>query len=226
MKTTQENFMRMARSVAEKLHKHEAVWSTLPRFVVHANALFDVINQVNAVQVNSNVLSTGARIDKAEAAEAAIHLGVQLSRRAIVYAEDHHLNELRNQLKINKYALMEGHDAELLHKLRDVQKQLEANLLQLPDYGVTPEKLSGFIQATDQYEQLLTRPRDIIIDRKSYNETVAEYVKVVRRLLLKLDNMVNNFEGTDFEHEYHNARIVIGLGSRHRPPDDSKDKAS
>jgi len=212
--------MSMVRAVADVLRRHQEIWSSLPRFSVYGSNLFDLIKEVDAAQVRTDTVATGATLDKARAGEEALHLGGNLSRRAQAYAEDRHLYELRNQLKIKRHELLHGHDAEILHKLRDLQSQLEALLLQLSDYGIDEPRLAAFTAAIDRYESLLAHPRDVVVERKSQNQFLAAYLKVVRRQLLVMDHLVNVFEGTPFEYEYHNARIMVSVGTRHRPPAD------
>jgi len=224
MLTKNGNYLNMVHAVADTLRKHESTWATLPRFPVYANELFETLRLTDEQLEGAKIDSTGATLDKADAVETALHLAGQLSRRAMAYAEDRHEYELRNQLKVKHHDLMRGQGVDTLNKLRDVLTQLEAIKLQLPDYGVTAASLDAYKQAIDRYEQLLVHPRGVIVERKTHNETVIDYLHAIRRLIYKMDHLVNNFEGTPFEREYHNARIVIALGTRHRQEEEDKDK--
>jgi len=108
--------------------------------------------------------------------------------------------------------------------LRDVEEQLFSKLPSLSDYGVTPQLLTEYKQAIDQYEKLMAAPRDTIVKRKTLNQGITEQVRTFRQLLFKMDHLVNNFEGTVFEQEYHHARIVADLGTRHKKAGGEDDK--
>ena len=69
----------------------------------------------------------------------------------------------------------------------------------------------------DAYDKLLSRPRQLTVNRKVHSEDMPELIQASRKLLNKLDSLVNLFDGTEFEAAYHNARRIVNSGSRKAP---------
>ena len=62
----------------------------------------------------------------------------------------------------------------------------------------------------DAYDKLLSRPRQLTVNRKVHSEDLPDLIQASRKLLNKLD-------GTEFEAAYHNARRIVNSGSRKAP---------
>ena len=84
-----------------------------------------------------------------------------------------------------------------------------------PTAYVTDFKASRML--IDAYDKLLSRPRQLTVNRKVHSEDLPELIQASRKLLNKLDSLVNLFDGTEFEAAYHNARRIVNSGSRKAP---------
>ena len=72
-------------------------------------------------------------------------------------------------------------------------------------------------QLIDTYDKRLNRPRQLTVYRKVHNEDLPELIQARRKLLYKLDSLINLFDGTEFDTAYHNARRIVNSGSRKTP---------
>lgn len=214
MKTRQENYMSMARAVAETLRHHEEEWKSLPKFMDCAAALNELLHNTDMEQTLAEISSVGVTIDKSLAAENAIDIGVKLSRRAIVYAVDTENHGLEHQLHISKSALLRGHQSIIMHKLEDVRSHLVSILPFLKDYGVVEKDLILLEEAIHAYNTMFVNPRQTIVERKGHNTLALLNLPAIRKVMHKMDNLINYFEPGKFAMDYHNARIIVDLGRR------------
>lgn len=194
--------------------KYETVWQTNPRFTQERETFGTLLDKVRGVKADSNIVTEGATLDKAEAAMRLFEKTVGLGKRASVYALDTNNQELHNQLRISKGALSNMHDTFALAKARDIYNRIDAIKDHLTDYGIREEEITELKMLIDAYDELITRPRDLIVERKGHNETIPELIKKLRSSLYKLDSLINLFSGTSFETDYRNARVIVDLGSR------------
>lgn len=214
MTTRDKNYLTMARTLNEIFVRHQSVWETNPRFVREVRTFEEVLGLLTDVKVDSNIVTTGATMDKAEAAVNLYNQAVNLGKRASVYALDNNNQELHDQLRTSKGALSNMHDTFSLAKAKDIYKRLEPLKAELIDYGVSEEEMSELKELIDAYDALVTRPRELIVERKGHNESIPELMKKLRESVYKLDSLVNLFSGTAFETDYKNARIIVDTGRR------------
>ena len=78
----------------------------------------------------------------------------------------------------------------------------------------------------DAYDKLLSRPRELTVNRKVHNEDLPELIQESRKLLYKLDSLINLFDGTEFEAAYLNARRIVNSGSRKAPVSEATPSAN
>lgn len=216
MTTRDENYVSMCRSVDSILVVHEAVWQSNTRFVKERTLFGDLLGKVQQAGGESLVITTGATADKAEAASRLFSMVTDLGKRASVYALDSGNLELHDYLRTSKGALSNMPDMVSLAKAKDVYVRIETIKSVLVDYGITEEVLNEFKRLIDVYDAYVTRPRDLIVERKGYNQSISELLRDLRRCVYKLDSLMSLFSGTLFEMNYRNARIIVDLGGRRK----------
>ena len=216
MLKTQEDFISMLTVVCPVLDKHKTVWNTNSVFSgyvtdFNANKLL-----IDAAAQAGNIITTGATQDKYNAAEAAFDLGSKLSKRASVYALEQDNTEMHDQMRVSKRSLDQLADTKASAKLHDLYNRMVAVGEGLSPY-VSAEELTRFKALIDAYDKLLSRPRELTVNRKTHNEDLPELIQASRKLLYKLDSLINLFDGTEFEADYLNARRIVNSGSRKAP---------
>lgn len=214
MTTRDKNYLTMCRTVNTVFTKHEAVWQSNNRFTREVETFGGLLSQLHDAKVDTEVVTTGATVDKADAAVQVYAKAVDLGKRASVYALDNNNQELHNQLRTSKGSLSNMHDTFSLAKARDIYNRIDAIKEELADYGISAEDVAEFKGLIDAYDGLISRPRELIVERKGHNESIPELLKKLRESVYKLDSLINLFSGTAFETDYRNARIVVDTGSR------------
>lgn len=214
MTTKDENYVSMCRSVNEVFSRYQSVWETNPRFTKEVTGFRELLTNILNTKADSNIVTTGATTDKSEAGMALYNHAVNLGKRASVYALDTDNMELHDRLRTSRGALSNMHDTFALAKSKDIYNQLSVIKDALPDYGVAEAELTDLKARIDAFDALISRPRDLIVERKGHNQTIPEQMQALRKNIYKLDSLINIFDGSPFEMDYRNARKVVNLGSR------------
>src|SRR5690606_36705299 len=105
----------------------------------------------------AEIVTTGATKDKDGLKKQAVMLGVNLAKRASVYALDIGNNELHDQLRVSKSTLERRPDTLALSKLIDIHTRLSGIVGVLADYGVSAGELTALKDAIDAYDAVLER---------------------------------------------------------------------
>lgn len=219
MRQTDENFISMSKAVRDVLEKHTNVWTANAAFNTQAGLFLSAMTAIDLAMEGAQIVSTGATDDKANAELVAIKLGVNLAKRASVYALNTGNVELHDQLRVSKSTLLRRPDTLTVAKLRDIRTRIEIIMSQLGDYGVTTNDLTAFESAINAFDALIARSRVLIVERKGYNQaTIPELLAELREVLYKLDSLINIFSGTELATAYKDARIIVDLGSSKTPP--------
>jgi hypothetical protein len=225
MKSKQENFLTMAHAVNSVIEKNQPKWAAVKRFALAATELNDLVNITSTANAKADSKNTGATKDKHSAGFDAIDEGVKIARRASIYAMDQKNMDMHDRLRFSRSSLLSRHDTEAYAKLKEVYDLLSPIVADLGDYGILLADIQHYKKLIDKYNSLLTKPRELIVARKTLNRTVLpEFVNKIREVLYQIDSLINLFVLTPFYRDYINARKVIELGTRsEKPKDDPKD---
>lgn len=217
MSLVQENFIRMANAVTDVLGRYPE-WKSVSAFEAEQQNFEAYMSMLQEKRIHAQMKSKGATEDKDALKEQAISLTVNLAKRASVYALNNNNMELFEELNANKAPFRIYADNLLLSKMRHIQILLMAMPpAPLERYSITSQNLQDMNAAINAYEAILSKPRDIIVERKMHNYTANQMIVLIREVLMKMDRLINIFSGSAFEHEYKSARIIIDLGTRHNP---------
>ena len=216
MLKTQENFISMLTVVGSVFDNFKTVWNTNSVFAGYVTDFTANRLLIDAAAQGGDIITTGATQDKTNAGEAAFDFGSKLSKRASIFALEQDNSEMHDQMRVSKGSLSQLADTKALAKLHDIYDRMMAVGEGLSPY-VSPEELTQFKALIDAYDKLLSRPRQLTVNRKVHSEDLPELIQASRKLLNKLDSLVNLFDGTEFEAAYHNARRIVNSGSRKAP---------
>lgn len=220
MTSKDENYLSMTQTVSQTLARHESVWGTNARFKREVDTLNQLIKELLDKSQQSNIVTTGATSDKADAALALYEKVVNLGKRASIYALDNNNQELHDSLRISKGALSNMHDNNSLAKAKYILAQLSNDIAELADYGITEAEITELQERIDTFESIINRPRNMIVERKGHNDTIPQLMKGLRESIYRLDSLINIFADTAAETDYKNARVVINSSSRKRPAEE------
>ena len=216
MLKTQENFISMLTVVGSVFDNFKTVWNSNSVFAGYVTDFTANRLLIDAAAQGGDIITTGATQDKTNAGEAAFDFGSKLSKRASIFALEQDNSEMHDQMRISKRVLDQLADTKASAKLHDLYDRMTAVGDALSPY-VTAEELTRFKELIDKYDKLLSRPRELTVNRKTHNEDLPELLRESRKLLYKLDSLVNLFDGTEFEAAYHNARRIVNSGPRKTP---------
>ncbi|MDO5664046.1 MAG: hypothetical protein Q4G63_02160 [Bacteroidia bacterium] len=222
MTQREENFVSMCRAVNDVFKRYESEWKSNKRFEKEVSVFGGLFEQLAQVKSDSNIVTTGATVDKADAALRLFTLAADLGKRVSVYAIDKDNQELHDRLRISRGALSNMRDTPALAKVNDMYNQLLPLIGELGDYGVSQENLDELKALKDEYDALISRPRSLIVERKGHNETIPELIAELRQSLYKLDSLINLFSGTAFGTDYKNARVIVDLVGRRKKKAEDK----
>ncbi|GEM_PF-683063 len=224
MKKTDEDFVSTVGVLESVFTKYESVWSTNPIFsakIVQFRALSPLIMQTAA---GAKIITKGASDDKTDAAFAACDLAADLARRASIYALENINLETHDQLRASRGMLSQMPDKDLSARLHDLYNRMVALGEPLAPY-VTPEELEKLQKLIDAYDKITSRPRELIIERRIFNQTFPEQRNEMRKIYYKLDSLISFFKGTEFEQAYRNARRIVRSSARKpKKKDEEKEK--
>jgi hypothetical protein len=80
---------------------------------------------------------------------------------------------------------------------KEVYNLLNPIVTALEDYAILNADMVHYKGLIDAYDNLLTKPRQLIAECKTMNKTILpEFVSKMRTLLYKIDSMINLFENT------------------------------
>lgn len=211
-----EDFISMLTVVGSVIDANQPIWNTNSVFFGYVTDFKANRLLINAAAQGGDIITTGASQDKSIAAEAAFDYGSKLSKRASVFALEQDNLEMHDQMRVSKGSLSHLADSKASTKLHDLYDRMAAAGDDLLPF-VSAEELTRFKAMIDAYDKLLSRPRELTVNRKVHNEVLPELIQASRKLLYKLDSLINLFDGTEFEAAYHNARRIVNTGSRKAP---------
>ena len=215
MRQVDENYVSMCKAVQEVLNNHSAEWGGMLMFkqqVVDLEALMDAVAMA---MEGAEIVSTGATKGKEMAKMAAIVQAVNLSKRARVYALEVNNMEWYAQLRVSKTELLRRSDTLCLAKLRDIYTRIAALGGAVADYGIDAAAMAELQVLSDAYGLVLSKPRSLIVARKGYNQdALPKLLSRVRKVLHKIDNLINVYSDSVLERSYKDARIIQDLGRR------------
>ena len=217
MKQADENFVSMCKAVRDVLTTHTAIWALRVAFKNQVTVFDGLMDDMDLAMESAEIVSTGATDNKTNVELSAVQLAVNLAKRGSVYAMEVGNMELHDQLRVTKSTMLRRPDTLTLAKLQDIHSRLGGVIVELADYGVLPADLTELKSKTDVFDELIARPRILIVERKTANQDfIPGLLSGLREVLYKMDSLINLFEDTDLKREYKDARIIIDLGRKER----------
>ena len=221
MNSIQTNKLNMYLAVKSSLASHEEVWKSLPAFAAGTEELEEHIAELQTLaqtQTNRN----GAAADKAQAFATVLDCGFEVAAATRAYAVASGDPELAARVDYSRSDLGRGRDMEVLTRCRSILATATAHVDSLPDYGVTPAKLTAFKKAIDAFQDAQAKPRHGRATSSAATKALPDLFGQVDELLeARLDGLIVQFRDTDpaFYNEYTAARLVLGRTNGHKTHD-------
>ncbi len=218
MRQRDENYMSMAVVTLKTLGANTTYWSSNNPFKALVNYIREDLAALNAARVAGGDVSTGATIDKEIAGDAAIEHAVRLSKLAQIYLLDANNNTLLNQIRISQTQMDRLTDGELTPVLQSFHDKLISLGNLVDPYGINTAQLVKLQSLINQFVSIKSNPRLIVVDRKGHTADISSLFRHLRANFYKTDRLIHIWnDNHQFMNDYQNARIIINLGTRHRP---------
>lgn len=219
MTNKQENQLSMAKAVQQVLNNHIAIVSTIPAFQTAKTDLDAALNEIDVALPSQVGTTKGKAQDKEAAAGSAINAAVALLGPAKSYATAIGSNALFQAFNYSPSGLKKLRDTELLSTLALIKTNLDANVANLADYGITEANITTFGQLTDAYNALLTAPRNGITSKAAATASVAGKFEKLKPILLRLDGLAAAQKAANavFYTAFKTARAIVDNKGKAKP---------
>ncbi len=156
----------------------------------------------------------GIATNKNEVEANLIKTTLNISGAIQAYAADQGDVELKERVSFTKGELQKQRDTILRDISIIVLKEAQKIGAPLNDYGVTAAEVSDFETLTEDYRDIMSRPRVGTTDRKTATEDLVKHLDEIRVIYKeRIDKLMLNFEDTHthFFEKYFNARKIADV---------------
>lgn len=219
MNNNQENKRSMYFSVLGTLNVNKSIWQDFLPFSNAVNRFHIVNEQITEQSMLQSTPITGVSEDKKQIREEIAVVLEHLCRKLTAFANVSNNMTLRDKVNYNFTKLSLQRDTLLIDTTQNVIDIANQNLNKLGDYNIDASMLANLQGKLNEFNDILSSPRQQIINRKgATNQLLALFKEADAILKNEMDLLVIEFEKThsDFVRNYKNARIIIDLRGRRR----------
>ncbi len=214
MNDRQENFFSMVLATRLVLEANKSDWQPIAGFVSAVDDLDEKIEDTEASRLAQEEDRTGIATNKNEVEANLIKTTLNISGAIQAYAADQGDVELKERVSFTKGELQKQRDTILRDISIIVLKEAQKIGAPLNDYGVTAAEVSDFETLTEDYRDIMSRPRVGTTDRKTATEDLVKHLDEIRVIYKeRIDKLMLNFEDTHthFFEKYFNARKIADV---------------
>lgn len=210
MTDRQNDKLRMYRATRTILDAHPDATAPIPAAVRAADAFRDLLRDLeDAIQDQSDYAPQGEA--KKALREALADAAVPVALAVAAWAEEEGDIALADQIEFVPSDFLKGREQDALDRATLVHDKADENVLDLDEYGVTPDTVSDLDAHISAFADALSTPRHAIAERKVHTEAIERLFPQIDRVLTKrLDRLVEQLKGTPFYSEYKTAREIVG----------------
>ena len=211
MNRKQEAYNLMAHKTIGETKRHSDIWKGNKVFgntVVKIDGLFVEIEETNARQ-NRKTEGLTQKKDKYRKSlntNTDVFLGIFRSYAKTTENDDLYANSDKSISEIKKIK-----DTEIMVLVNTTIKYASGHLKDLQDYGITEKMIADYKKEADGFVEYLTKPQEIIAERKTATSHLKELLKQLDEQLTEyLDNHMMQYKTKEpqFYSDYENARII------------------
>jgi hypothetical protein len=212
MRTTQNNRVRMFKTVTTVLDENHDVWSGMAPFAASLQRLKAKITDIDTAAQKQNSATHGATLDRTTA-RADLEDVLFLSCEALgVLAHSAGDNQLRKLTDLKPSDFQRLADEELSNTARGILTETTGRKTELATLQVTQENLDELNKALQEFNASKSAPRAAIANRMAQTEALPQLITDANDILRnELDRMVNLFRRShpDFVAAYRGARVIV-----------------
>lgn len=224
-----KNKIAMYETVRAVVQSNQGSWSSVPGFVTmfsEYTAKLQVLRQANYEQ---GIVLLGVSVTKEQLRNETIDKAVVIVGALKAMALSQNDESLLEVVSIAKGDLQSASGLMFIHLIDRILAKANEHLTEIAAFGIDQAMVVELQDLRDNCELLFGAPRQAIIDRKSFTETIRNQVKALDRLLkLGLDTLMLAFRESapDFYFHYKAARIIVdtkGKGASPGSADETED---
>ncbi len=214
MTQDQENDRSRFAALQTYLNGTIATWSSLPAFVTQKTIFdsrlveFDVLGAKQAEDI------TGVTDDKEVKLLSMIAMAIEVGGGAEAYAKSINNNELYEKVHIVKTDFTKADDTEAANIGDAHYNNVNAEIGQLLDFGVTPPKMTTYRGFIDTYKDYMARPRTEISIKAATTEMIPIKITEIKGGINIMVGLVNTYSSSnpDFVAGFSHANETVDLG--------------
>ena len=214
MDTEERRKLAMYESVQAVLSRHANTWNTYDPFAEAVPILDDNVDQIKAAALKQ-LRTTGGAQNKKEARQNLGEVAYFVASQTYAYATKVGNAELLAKVDYTPTSIVQGPEADVLTRCRDVYKAASENATALQRYKIDAAKLTELDEAISDFDTLTNAPRDAITKSAAATKLIHRLIPNTDELLKKtLDKLMVSFKKSAavFFDEYKTARVIVDIG--------------
>lgn len=216
MKTKQTIKLNMFLGIRNFKRRNEAEAATIPKFPENSELLLKATDELQELSEEQGKERTGITLDKNLLRRHLVDLCLKYSNKvAILSLQNENYTLLKEiQFRESQFRNMKG--TKLREKAQLIYDNVQANLEELADQGISAETQKEFSEAITAFNDFLSMPRTVIAERKKTTMRINEIFAAADKYLKIMDLAVESAkkEHPDFYNNYRTARMLVDTGSR------------
>jgi hypothetical protein len=218
MTDRQNSKLNMFQFLVNACLKNAHLFVGVPAFGSAIHQLEEAIAAIRQkAQQHSGDVVHGASMEKDAAIDSLIQLTMEIANALYVYAFSNDRYDLLSKTSINKSVLYKNSGNDLLTASRNIYAEATVYSAELQPYGINATTLTDFNNAINAFESVISKPREIIGDRKTHTSSLKQLFAEADSIVYDiLDKLIVRFKvsAPEFYALYKNARNIINTARR------------
>ncbi len=220
MNNRQNAKLNMYQTVLDTAEKYKTQCTRIPKLKTTIEALASGVETIRQLAEDKQTAALRASSnEKAQVENQMNHLTLTVAGSLYALGVDTENYQLINHAHITSKTLTRAAGNQKLTIARSISTFAQANESELEPYGIEPETIAALQKAVEDYNAVISKPRDTIASHKQINAlTKEQFYSVDTILSRKVDKLMFLFKDIhpDLYLEYQNARKIINTSIRHK----------
>lgn len=216
MKTKQTIKLNMFLGIRNFKRRNEAEAATIPKFPENSELLLKATDELQELSEEQGKERTGITLDKNLLRRHLVDLCLKYSNKVAILSLQKENYTLLKEIQFRESQLRNMKGTKLREKAQLIYDNVQANLEELADQGISAETQKEFSEAITAFNDFLSMPRTVIAERKKTTMRINEIFAAADKYLKIMDLAVESAkkEHPDFYNNYRTARMLVDTGSR------------
>lgn len=215
MNKLQHNRLLMYQAVKSVITRYQSDWKSLKSFAAIVVLFQELNSKIIELIGKQEDNSKGVTIEKKVVEQKLIEQTLVLIKSITVYAVQQNQLQLKSKVSFTVSDLTRARNNDLLVISMTIHQEAMVIVDQLADYGISNDDLKGFEILINDFETMLSAPRDTISQGALATAQLKEVFKQTHDLLIhEMDPLMVHFKEKEFHKAYFNARNIVDYGKR------------